>query len=102
MDAVEYLKARERFYKAAGLDLDNFPRPCSEISTPEAAVAAVENWAKANPELTNAQKFEAVFGFWPRRDSCPGWRCKDSCGPRNCGECKKWWDQPYKEPEERT
>ena len=51
----------------------------------EEVVAVVEEWVKDNPQKTNAQKFEEVFG-WPQADI-------DSIR-----YAQAWWDEPYKEP----
>lgn len=49
--------------------------------------------------MTNAQKYEEVFGFPPDKP-CPTILCqncplheKDDC------RCEEWWDSEYKEPE---
>lgn len=88
MDAVKYLKERERWYKEYGIDEENYPRPHTEIKDPEQAVKAVEQWSREHPVMTNAQKFEEVFGFNP-------------CGRDNV-PTPKWWLQPYKEPEKEA
>ena len=36
-----------------------------ESRSPVKAVRIVENYVKANPEMTNAKKFEQTFGFPP-------------------------------------
>lgn len=53
--------------------------------------------------MTNAQKYEEVFGFPPDKVGCPTKTC-DEC-PVNgknllspCA-CEKWWNSKYKEPE---
>lgn len=84
MDAVKYLKERERLFKDYGIDEENYPRPHTEIKDPEQAVKAVEQWSKEHPVMTNDQKFEEVFGCSPKH----GYYIPEA-----------WWDEPYKEPE---
>ena len=88
MDAVEYLKEKMRMCDATRCaecligDIHNNV----EIRTPEEAVAIVEKWAAEHPVVTNAQKFEEVFGWKIDRyfDKLPA----------------AWWDEPYVEPKE--
>lgn len=72
---------------------------------PETAVTVVEKWAAEHPVVTNAQKFEEVFGRKIDRYSdklpavCPPDR--HGCSISNtCGKCAAWWDEPYVEPKE--
>lgn len=46
-------------------------------------IIAVERWSREHPVVTNAQKFEEVFGL-----------------PTHCmiDQDAQWWDEPYKEP----
>ena len=50
--------------------------------------------------MTNAQKYEEIFGFPPDVDMCPTIKCEDcplhEINYCNCGE---WWDYEHKEPE---
>lgn len=93
MDAVEYLKERERMCesfgtscvgcpihsdsKKAGHYCKTFIRTC-----PEQAVAIVEQWSKEHPVITNLMKFEEVFG---------------KCDPEVTAPIS-WWSKEYKEP----
>mgnify|MGYP003298736956 CR=1 FL=1 len=88
MNAVDFLKERARMCKF-------FANSCSECpifefgcgsSNYEETVSAVEQWSKEHPVMTNAMKFEEVFGcFAP----AGGWPYLP----------QSWWDEPYKEPE---
>lgn len=49
----------------------------------EEIVSAVEQWSKEHPIITNAQKFEEVFGLF---------------GHPLIDQNAQWWDKPYKEP----
>lgn len=51
--------------------------------------------------MTNAQKYEEVFGFPPDQDMCPTKDC-DKCPVDNYHDSyciNEWWDSEYKEPE---
>ena len=87
MDAVEYLKERARMCRSFNLicsDCPLFNGGCGE-SNPDEAVDIVEQWSKEHPVMTNAMKFEEVFGCSSPK---PGYYLPDA-----------WWDEPYKEPE---
>ena len=109
MDAVEYLKERLRLcdeYRNDHTSCEGCPfgTVCmSEAFNPEESVRIVEEWSKAHPIQTNAQKFAEVFGYKPLHGSsdfiCPpknARKCTD-CYAMSCSECKKWWDEPYRE-----
>ena len=73
MDAELYLKERERLLKSVTNEDDRTEIMhkvfCKERDNPAEAVCIVEEWSKAHPIQTNAQKFEEVFGitlgtFW--------------------------------------
>ena len=51
-----------------------------ESRSPVKAVSIVENYVKANPDMTNAQKFELVFGF-----------------PHDYPTQKEWWNELVEE-----
>ena len=51
----------------------------------EKLVSEIEQWSKEHPIITNARKFEEVFG-WPQADI-------DSLR-----YARAWWDEPYEEP----
>lgn len=95
MDAVEYIKARERMCAFYGTGCNCCPlvdRPygesCDSID-PHGAVVLVEQWAKEHPVMTNAVKFKEVFG-----------RDIEDCliDPKLYGMSTTWWDDEYKEP----
>ena len=90
MDAVKFLEEKLRmckYYKAKHpigyceyCDLENY---CgTEIHCPDDAVECVETWSKIHPLITNAKKFEEIFGVNPK-----------SIFPL------EWWDEVYKEPD---
>lgn len=99
MDALTYMKERERMCHAInrGRTDDDFCLECPlggleqdctglEREKPEKAIAIVEKWSAEHPVMTNAQKFEEVFGWKIDRyfDKLPA----------------AWWDEPYVEPKE--
>ena len=111
MDAVEYLKAELRMCESIGKKdcvgcgfgeyMEEYKNEgCFDIlrKSPEEAVKIVEKWNKENPEMTNARKFEEVFG------------CKLGKNPKRIVAAfdgsfyhpvpDSWWDEPYKEKKE--
>jgi hypothetical protein len=53
--------------------------------------------------MTNAEKYEEVFGVTPMNSSgirpCPVIYILDySCPDTSCGKCEKWWDEEYQKP----
>ena len=47
--------------------------------------------------MTNAEKYQEVFGFPPDKGSCPTECCKFCPGHVEAGLCTcKWWDDDYK------
>ena len=108
MDAVEYLKERARMCKQPLCDYCEFNgtgyAQCFRYENmhPKEHVSIVEKWSGEHPVMTNAMKFEEVFGSSPKAPGgakyCPpNVYCHHS--PNGCEECLKWWDEPYKEPE---
>lgn len=67
MDAVEYLKERERMCAASmctTCPLAIFPIcRAGEVTDPERCVSIVGKWSKENPVITNRMKFKEVFGL---------------------------------------
>lgn len=55
---------------------------------------------------TNKQKYEEVFGttFGKHQEGIGGMPCparsQEYCGTHRCAECRKWWDDEYREPAE--
>lgn len=95
MDAVEYLRERKRMLQSGKTDYKVADFVNLESSgKEEQAVRIVYWWNKRNPVLTNAQKFEEVFGVKPTIWTMS----KDGFGLL-VGECDGWWDEPYEEPE---
>ena len=75
MDAVKFLKEKkrmcDRYYDTDCVDCPLRPCPeyggyasCEQFAEedPDEVVLNVEEWSKAHPLITNAMKFEAVFG----------------------------------------
>ena len=60
----------------------------------EEIVSAVEQWSEEHPVMTNAQKFNEVFGFMPA--GCQTFYFIEPKGPYS--KTINWQD-PYKEPE---
>ena len=90
MDAVEFAKEMKRM-------MEYSPRKdeiCYDIEgiirqSPEFAVRIVEEWSKAHPIQTNADKFKEVFGFGHQGVGCND--CKIVYGDT-------WWEAPYEAP----
>ena len=118
MDALEYLKEKNRMcYRNSEYQhcsICPFESECCqcEDDRPEEAVRIVEEWSKAHPKQTNADKFKEVFGVEPV--DCQGETFAMPTGKGiPCSECKNWtnpdvyncvdyggawWDAPYEAP----
>lgn len=101
MDAVMYLKEKVRMchndptekFKCDRCPMfaDTVEIGCVywEETDPAEAVRIVEEWSKAHPIQTNADKFKEVFGFGHQGVGCND--CKIVYGDT-------WWDAPYEAP----
>jgi len=91
MDALEFLKEYNRMC-VVNKDCHGCPlkgTTCSlgsELSEEQMTIIVekTEQWSKEHPIITNARKFEEVFGL-----------------PAHCmiDQDAQWWDEPYKESE---
>lgn len=52
--------------------------------------------------MTNAQKYEEVFGFPLNTSFCPAEKCKICPMEAETCDCDKWWDSEYKEPDNKS
>ena len=96
MDAVEFLKEKERMCKSYNCICEACPFRESDqgihhvlcafkvdMWEPEEYVECVEEWAKEHPVMTNAKIFEEIFGYDPRPATFdPAF--------------VKMWDEPYR------
>ena len=66
----------------------------------EQNAAIIEQWSKEHPIITNARKFEEVFGSKRPHELVSCDVC-DIAGDYAKVKMQKteWWDEPYKEPE---
>lgn len=112
MDAVEFLKEKERMCSKCGMcsvcpaDKQNngFDMDCDnlEVKKPEELVAIVERWSAEHPKKTRQSEFLKMF---PNADLTRGevinicsrytdvnYRKQDECCDTDCGECmKEYW-----------
>ena len=106
MDAVQYLKNETRMCSNGancegchfGKARDDFGlSDCTSLvrERPDIAVLIVEEWSKANPAQTNADKFKEVFG-WVGIDDLVE---EDEYGCINAVP-SSWWREEYKAPKE--
>ena len=100
MDAVEYLKARERYWKSGNIGMTTR----MEKENPERAVYGIEVWAELHPVKTMLSDFLEKYPEAPldpdgTPNFCPvdlGYveeREMDVCDSR-CAEC---WNRPLEE-----
>ena len=99
MDAVEYLKVRERLWKDGCVDITY----ALEKKRPEDAVRTAEMWAEEHPVKTRAKDFLEKHPGAPLEDGYPV-ACAEFCGYGACEEkppksCQKCWDRPLEEEE---
>lgn len=110
MDALEFLKEYCRMCdsvescSACPLSQTSYDSACDFAymakHAPETLVRRVEQWSKGHPIVTNAMKFEEVFGRPPKYLS-GDWYCPpivtEPCVGADCNMCRRWWEEPYKE-----
>ena len=108
---VEFLKDYQRMCRSYKDCIDGCPlyeKECFgalliafENNSLNAIAGAVEQWSKEHPIVTNAGKFEEVFGRPPKFQSgdwyCPPIVTEPCCVGLDCNICRKWWEEPYKE-----
>lgn len=97
MDAVEYLKARERYWKNGNTGMTTR----LEKADPEKAVCEIEKWAEKYPVKTRAKDFLEKHPGAPLENGYPV-ACAEFCGYGACEEkppksCQKCWDRPLEE-----
>lgn len=109
MDAVQYLKERERMCnreKQGSFKCDRCPLRvpgakeigCVELekNNPEVAVDTVEQWSELHPIFTNAMKFEQTFGV--KLGPNPKKVVASFDGHFFSPIPDDWWEKEYKEP----
>ena len=104
MDAVKFLKQKDRMCNSFSLCSqcpmsalkNNRNVSCIQLHEryPEEVVRIVEQWSKENPIITNAMKFNEVFGFMPA-----GSQTFYFVEPSGSYSKTIDWQDPYKEPE---
>lgn len=102
MEAIEFLKEYNRMCvecrNCSGCPLKGTECSIGSGLSEEEMINIVdktEQWSKEHPAITNARKFEEVFGFLPDGDVIFS---KDYFINAVKGPVLKW-DEPYKEPE---
>ena len=104
MEALEFLREYNRMC-VVNKDCHGCPlkgTTCSlgaELSETQMAIIVdkTEQWSKEHPIITNAQKFEEVFGQKHSFSLMFG-RFRD-ISPEPIFLESDWWNEPYKEPE---
>ena len=110
MEALEFLKEAKRKCSSTTCEVchnESYAVLCPLSEYPdeklEKLVSGIEQWSEEHPIITNARKFEEVFGRKPQycngKSICPVPMLAHSCFDLNCTTCVEWWDEPYKEPE---
>ena len=111
MEFQEVMKTKDRmckFYKAnhcvsCPLSYKNNPKNCDcfylILHYPQEFEEICKKWAEENPIISNAEKFEEIFGERPNKDICLFIDC-DECDLGTCSGCKykDFWKKEYKEP----
>ena len=108
MEAIEFLKEYNRMctmYKSCRgcpLEMDQCAGFCNEMYEKQIInmMEKTEQWSKEHPIITNAKKFEEVFGKIELKDYI---KCRVNHMSEDETEIEilegKWWNEPYKEPE---
>lgn len=100
MDAVEYLKVRERHWKDGCVDITY----ALEKKRPEDAVRTAEMWAESHPVKTMRDDFFEKFpNAFMESDGTPGF-CPSAfygvnglCVGTGVGKCVECWNRPLEE-----
>lgn len=94
MDAVKFIRERQRFCDQAGFcttcELRRAKIFCGTfngIKEPEKLVNFIEEWSEKNPIVTNGIKFVEVFGVQSAD------KLQENIGI--------WWNSEYKKPEDK-
>ena len=91
MDAVEFIKERQRYCKDRSCKecaLNNQDILCGNmnfIDNPEKLVDFIERWAKEHPIVTNSDKLVEVFGEIRYGDITPDWLKQEYKAPEGEG-----------------
>ena len=118
MDAVKFLKEKDRLTKKCGISClecrlsesnNKMGIPCYELTNkyPEKHVEIVEKWSEENPPVTNLDKFKEVkdnilktFNLSEYDFECDCYGTKLPCilckKFHNCDECREFWNSEYK------
>lgn len=113
MEALEFLKEAQRMCRSNECFLNCpvhdvcFLQNYDVVSEEDMKtfVSSIEVWSKKNPPMTNAQKFEEVFGPVPSHKISSSWTTTNTENENRIltedyiGINVNWWDEPYKEPE---
>lgn len=117
MDAVEYLREKNRMTKECGIECENCPHSmrnngigvnCTGIERyhPDKAVEIVEQWSDEHPQKTYVQDFFEKFPNAPRSDDGAPTVCIDDLygegvGIKDCefkfDGCTECWNRPIPE-----
>ena len=98
MEAIEFLKEYRRMCKSrtgcigCPLEKTGCSIPDSTVERLQEIIRVTEQWNKEHPVMTNAQKFEEVFGFNPA-----DFKTLFCFNKSHDGKKLIWWDEPYKE-----
>ena len=109
MDALEFIRERNRMCKSFGVEGENCPANkdsrCIDINLDEEIVPIVEKWSKENPRKTRQSVFleqypeagtdtKGILRICPKFISAD-WRIKYSnCTHRVCSDCRiSYWSQ---------
>ena len=103
MDAVKFIKERQRFCDQAGFcttcELRRAKIFCgtfNAIKEPKELVEFIEKWSKSHPIVTNGMKFVEVFGI--QNGTKKLWEENKT---KFWEEIGTWWDSEYKKPEDK-
>lgn len=98
MDAVKYLKEKERMFREDCAIGVNFFSPKTSF---EERVKIVEEWSKSHPEKTRLNDLKEKYPKAKLDSNGIPVACATALGYCNvcCGNCEKCWDEPLEDKE---
>lgn len=108
MDALEFLKEAKRQCSSTTCEVcrnESYAVLCPLSEYPDEKlkklVSGIEQWSKEHPVITNAKKFEEVFGSKRPHElfSCDVCNTTGDYTIEVTIQKTEWWNEPYKEPE---
>ena len=101
MDAVKYLKEKQRYYKSDGNGMPVYiVGGFSEFRQPQNAVEFIAKWSKEHPRMTYKEHFLKAFpnALLRGKNAIPS-TCRENVYGNGCPSipCDNCWNEPFDE-----